>query len=136
MSPEIKNIIVLSDWLAFELETKLFDPPVIKLKLGPIAEGMAFMDVAYARKKAPTMGEIIAYKALEAVKEWDFTDKGKPVEVTRDNKEMILLPLLDLKIKGERTILGMKIFEYASNKENFLKNSKPVSAITKRSGTS
>lgn len=124
--PDIKNISILSEWLTFELETTWFDPPVIKLKIGPIMEDIPIADMVDNRNSSPSEGDIVSYKLYDAIQDWDFTSNGQKVPLTRQNKQRILRPLLGLKLKGENQILGTKLLVYASNKENFLKNSKPT----------
>ena len=133
--PEIKDIVALSEWLTFELNTEWFSPPVIKLRLSPILEDLPILEMAGKEEKDVTIGSIVGHKIYQAVQDWDFTDKGEKVPLTSANKEMILKPLLGLTVKGEKKILGIAIIEYARNKENFLKNLKPTSAITEKSGT-
>lgn len=127
--------MVLSDWLTFELETDWFDPPIIKLRLSPILEDLPLADFVDDRSSGVTEGDITRYKIYDAIQDWDFTSNGEKVPLTRLNKQRILRPLLGLKIKGENTLLGMKILVYARQKENFLKNLKPTSPTTKKSGT-
>lgn len=142
--PDVKNLMVLSDWLTFELETDWLDPPIIKLRLSPILEDAPIADVVDDRRSGITIGDITRYKIYDAIQDWDLTRKERDdegnerdvkVPLTRHNKQVLLRSLLGLKIKGEDHLLGMKILFYARNKENFLKNSKPTLTTIKKSGT-
>lgn len=119
--PEIKDIIALSNWITFELETKLFKPPIIKLRISPIAEDVPIIELM-GRKKFASKGEVWAYKIFDIVQDWDFTDEGEKVPLTRDNKRKALTPLLGLKLKGEKQILGTRIVEMALDPKTFVKN--------------
>ena len=121
MSPEIKNIEVLSEWLEFKLETKLINPPIIKLKVSPIYS-IAAVDHVDEKGEVKSLTKLIVDEVLAATKEWDLTLDGKPVPVDDESKRRCLLPLLGIKIKRKESLLGLALFTYASNLENFVKN--------------
>lgn len=117
---DIKNLIVLSKWLEFELETKQLDPPIVKLRVVPMIEDTPISTIGV--EKDITLGGILASKLLDVVKEWDFTLNDKPLPVTQRNKEDVLLKLLGLRIKGTKTLFGMELLRQATDPENFAKN--------------
>ena len=118
---EIKNLFVTSDWLEFELMTKVLVPPILKLKLRPMVESTPLHVLGFDGQAKG--GYVMAQKVLETVVDWDLTLNGEPIPVTEENKQKALLQFLGCMVKGEgRNILGMEIAKFASDLENFVKN--------------
>ena len=120
--PDIKEIKPLSEWLKFELETTLLDPPEIEVRVSPIYSITA-IDHVDVKGEIKSMTNMVVETVLESVQEWNLTRKGKPIPIDEDDmKRKCLLPLLGAKIKNKPQLLGLAIWTYAQNIENFLKN--------------
>jgi len=118
-----KKIEVISNWLEYELETDIIEPPVLKVRLSPLTdmEYIESYDVPAGEIKPLT--KIIISRILSAVNDWDLTLKGKKIQVTEENKRKYLVILLGTKVKGKgKGLLGFELLNYASNWDNFLKN--------------
>lgn len=122
-----KKFKPLSEWLEYELETKLLDPPKIRLRLAPIF-GFSAMEQAFLGTTLLPITKAIAEAVVDAVKDWDITEEGKPLPLDDVTKRGVLLPLFSEKIKGRKDILGVELFNYGANEENFLKNLPTTSA--------
>jgi hypothetical protein len=114
-----KEIKPLSEWIKFELETTLIDPPEIELRLAPIyqldvLDGIGEDGFKFKRYYVETI--------LDCVKEWNVKRRGKIVPLTEEIKRKHLHPLLSANIKGEKILLANAIAKYAQNLDNFLKN--------------
>jgi len=111
-----------SDWLEYELETDLIEPPVLKLKVTPLNRIYSidsYIGIGNQLKKTTT-AQVLAALILDVVQEWDLTLKGKPVPVTDENKRKYLFPLLGEKVKGKgMTLLGFELFNYVADLDNF-----------------
>ncbi len=120
--PELKKEIKpLSEWIRFEFEDKsLLDPPEIELRLSPIY-AVDIIDGITGEGQF-NLKQYTIRAALDAVKEWNLTRNGKPIELTEEVKQRHLYPLLNAKIKGKNSFLYSEIMEYARNLDNFLKN--------------
>ena len=118
---DIKEIKPLSEWLKFELETNLLDPPEIDVRLSPIYS-IAAIDHVDVKGEIKSMTKMVVETVLESVQEWNLTQNGKPIPIDDDMKRKCLLPLLGAKIKGKPQLLGLALWAYATNIENFLKN--------------
>lgn len=119
--PNIKNLIALSDWLTYELETTYLDPPVLKVRLRP-ACGLVGLNVAQVDAKPSS---VVVEMVLDAIVEWDLTENGAPLPCTEETKRRLvpfLRCLLAEKLKGEPSLLALALVAYAGNAENFLKN--------------
>jgi len=117
----IKNLKPLSEWLTFELETDILDPPVVKFKVRPIT-GMAGLNIEEGdRSRSSTFIEMV----LDAIQEWDLADNGEPIPCTEETKQIhatYLRCLLGTKLKNKKGLLGLELAVYAADAENFLKN--------------
>ena len=111
-----------SDWLEFELETDLIEPPVLKLKVTPLNRIYSldgYIEMGNKLKKTTTT-QLLLSLILDVVQDWDLTLKGKPIPVTDENKRNCLVPLFGEKVKGkEATLLGFELFNYVINLDNF-----------------
>ena len=115
----LKRLEQLSRWLEYELETKLLDPPVIKVRLRPTD---AFT-LGQAKETWQSNTRMFLEIAIGAVAEWDLTEDGKPLAMgDGEAKAAVLRPLMSEKLKGKDSILGVQIVEDSSDRENFLKN--------------
>jgi len=116
--PELKKELKpFSEWVRFEFEdNKLLDPPEIKLKMSPI---YAFdtLDYIFSEGRANITNSI-----LECIQEWNLEKGGKKIPLDKETKQRHLRPLLSAKLKGEATMLGWKVYLYAINLDNFVKN--------------
>lgn len=113
----MKNLIALSDWLTYELETELLTPPIIKLKIKPV-DSLIVYDV----QKDSRFSKCVTEMLLDAVQEWDLVDGDKPLPCDEKNKRKYLPLLFGMKIKEKTTLLGIEILSFAGEIENFLKN--------------
>lgn len=113
----IKRMEQLTGWLEYKLLSDLLDPPVLKVRLRPLdAFNME------SRAAGPGGHGVAAWANIRtAVAAWDITEAGVPVEVTSDNKELYLRPLIAEMVEG-RSLLGLTILEDAQNRALFLKN--------------
>ena len=115
-----KRFRALSDWLTYELETDALEPPILKVRVKPIY-GIDAVDYAVEGEKMK-LSTFIFNSVIEAVQEWDLTENGTPIPVTYENKLACLGRRLSDRIKDSRILLGMEIFIFAADQENFLKN--------------
>lgn len=114
-----KEVKPLSEFIKFELETNMIDPPKIELRLAPIYQ----LDVLGGIDENGFQFKKYYIEAiLECVKEWDVTRGGKAIPLTDEIKRKHLHPLLSAKMKGEDKLLANAIFAYARDLDNFLKN--------------
>ena len=117
-----KEIKPLSEFMKFELETDLIDPPEIELRLSPIyqIDVLEGMDDKGGFKFKKYYIETI----LECVKEWNVKKGGEVIPLTDGVKRKHLYPLLSAQMKGEKPgfILANAIARYARDLNNFLKN--------------
>ena len=117
----IKNLKPLSEWLEYELETDILDPPVVKFKVRPIS-GMAGLNIEEAdRSRSSAFIEMV----LDAIQEWDLAEAGEPIPCTKETKQKhatYLRCLLGKKLKDRPGLLGIELAGYAADAENFLKN--------------
>lgn len=125
-----------SNWVDFKLET---DPPMeVRLKIRYLQE-LSLISFVDLEKKTPASeleDKILKY-ALKAIKDWDLMDGQKELsctdEVKRDYIDYLSV-IFDIKVVDKDENLGSSVINYARNKENFLKNWKPISAGTKTLG--
>lgn len=113
----------LTGWLEYPLKGTMLEPPVLRLRLRPIDQ-YDIIDATIADGELRA-GRTLAAAAEKAVAEWDLEGQdGKPLEVTDENKEMYLRPILgeQLKDKPAGLLLGIQIVRDARARENFLKN--------------
>lgn len=123
MSEIKQEIQAVSGWLEYELNTKMLEPPSIKLKIAPINRMEYVDDYDVKAQGIKPLTTIVINRILRAVRDWDLTLKGKKLPVTEDNKRDYLIPLLGEQVKGKgKTLLGFELFTFASDLENFLKN--------------
>lgn len=117
--PELKKELKpLSEWVKFKLENnKLLDPPEIEFRLSPI---YAFdtLDIIFTEGRKT----ILTGSILECIQEWNLKKGDKVIPLDKETKQKHLRPLLSAKIKGEATMLGWKVYLYAINLDNFVKN--------------
>lgn len=117
-----KEIKPISEFIKFELETNLIDPPEIELRLSPIyqIDTLDGIDDAGRFKFKKYYVETV----LDCVREWNVKQGGKLIPLTDETKRRHLHPLLSAQIKGEKLgfILASAISKYARNLNNFLKN--------------
>ncbi|HUV39028.1 MAG TPA: hypothetical protein VMY39_05410 [Planctomycetota bacterium] len=118
---DIKNLAPISEWITYELDTELLNPPVLKLRLRPMTGWDAINIDAGQRSVSSTMAEMI----IGAIVDWDLSEKGEPIPCNEDAKarhSVFLRCLLGQKLKDARLLLGLEIALFAGNAENFLKN--------------
>jgi len=113
----IKKLIALSEWLTYELETTILDPPILKIKVRPI-NAMATTDVGIENLK---FGAVMIEMVIDAVQEWDIADEGNPILCNDEMKRLHLPFLLSQKIKGKDTLLGIEVLRYAGDIEHFIR---------------
>lgn len=119
--PELKKEVkALSEWVKFELETDLIDPPVIEFRLAPIYTVDVFDGVDDEGKFK--FKKYYVQTVLDCTKEWNVKKGGKTIELTDEVKQRHLMPLLSAKVKGKNTMLITEIYNHASNLDNFVKN--------------
>jgi len=109
-----------SDWRTYELETKLLDPPVLKVKLRPLD---AF-DLADAMPEDGRLakGSMVLEGAVAAIVEWDLAEAGKPIPIDPGTKLAVLRPLMAEKVKDRKELLAQAIFIDARDEGTFLGN--------------
>ncbi len=117
---EIKRLIAMSEWLEFHLDSKgLLDPPVFRVRVRPISL-MTTYDVKEARTSTMLKEAIV-----EAIRDWEFTENGKPVPCTEEAKKDLretLEAILGAQVEGRPGVLvGTEILGYAGDMANFLK---------------
>jgi hypothetical protein len=117
-----KGALVVSDWVTFELDTDLIDPPVIRLRLRPV------LPLA-GRNAGPgaLWASYMVAAAIDAVAEWDLTDEleGGPVPCDDEHKSRLqngLRLLFSRTVKGSTDTLAWAVLGYAADERNFLKN--------------
>jgi len=117
----IKNLNPLSEWLTFELDTDLLDPPVVKFRVRPTS-GMSGLNVkANDRGLSSTFCEMV----IDAIQDWDLADAGEPIPCDSAMKQkhaIYLRCLLGARLKDEGKLLGIELALFAGDTENFLKN--------------
>jgi hypothetical protein len=124
-------------WREFEIETKLIQPPILKLKIKPTFRkeiiNQLYSSIELGIKDSTTRKEIIesfknlAEYAKKLVIDWDLTDENEqPIACTEETKEKWLDPLLWEYVKAEsgqeNKWLWHEIIEIASDLSNFTKN--------------
>ena len=122
----IKKIEPLSEWISFELDTTILDPPIFKVRMEPI--DMARITFLVADGERDIMGvqkELI----IKAIKEWDLAFNGEVIPCTDEKKKeygstlrFILGRSLKSEDKDHPKFLLNELLEFASNDETFLKN--------------
>lgn len=117
-----KKFRVLSDWLTYELETDALEPPILKVRVKPIYGINAVDYMVGEGVERLKFSTFIFNSVIEAVQEWDLTENGVPISITHENKMACFGPRLSDRIKDSGIILGIEIFNFATNQENFLKN--------------
>ncbi len=130
-------------WAAFELETKLLEPPVLNLELTPRSKREAWQASAILTKYIAAAGvgaaDIPPELKLEAMSEfvpmavshvvgWDLTQNGEPIPCDPKTKGGWLEPLLWETVKAadgdEADVrwLWSEIIRFINDEGNFLKN--------------
>lgn len=129
-------------WKEFELETKLIQPPVLKLKIKPTFQKELIVSLLRAldikSKEGISSREMVeafkemAEQAKKLVVGWDLVDENdQPIECNQEAKEKWLDPLLWEEVKKieeeneeEKGLkwLWSQIIKFASNLSNFTKN--------------
>lgn len=117
--PELKKEIKpLSEWVKFELENnKFLDPPEIEFRLSPIYAFDALDNVFGKDRDA-----IITKTIIDCIQEWNLKKNDKLIPLDEETRRRNLRPLLSAKVKGEEIMLGWKVYLYAINLDNFVKN--------------
>jgi hypothetical protein len=122
--PKFRNVAPVSEWMAFELDTKIIEPPIVSVRLVPL-DDTGFIDLAESGER-PRLSAVLIQEALSAIVEWDLELDGAPLPCTDESKKnhhYELKLLLTSWVKGEKpTYLATAIIEYARNLDNFLKN--------------
>ncbi|MCK4648704.1 hypothetical protein KAT51_04185 [bacterium] len=116
-----KEIKPLSEWIKFELETDLIDPPEIELRLAPIYSIDA-IDYFDEKGRIVSFRKMVKEGVFECVREWNLKRGGKEIPLNSETKERHLYPLLGAKLKGKPQILGLAIWMYATTLDNFVKD--------------
>jgi len=121
MMTDVKKIRELSGWLTFELDTKLLDPPILRVRVKPIVmmEGIRAVLKIGLSENFHKLIELQYRLAIECIQEWDLTHKGKPLPCNAETKEKYLKCLLGEKTKSG-ILLMQELIIYASELENFL----------------
>ena len=121
----IKKIEPISDWVAFELDTTVLNPPIVRLKVSPIDLGEIkdLVDGGKGTKFSMVEKELL----IDAVKEWDVSLDGVALPCSEENKRKYLWLLLGLPVKakeGEKAgqVFAHELLAYVSDLENFVKN--------------
>jgi hypothetical protein len=120
---ELRQIIPVSDWLEFDLNTQLVEPPVVRLRLRPVT-GVSAVDI-YA-EGGRKLSDYVLGQAIEAIAEWDLTRDGVAVPCTAEAKRemdfhlrlLLAQPMRD----GSGDFLELRVVEHAAKAENYLKN--------------
>ena len=84
---EIKKIEPLTGWIELHLGTDVIEPPVLRVRLRPLA-AIDVMDT-YAeggQVRAVKISEVTAAAALRAIADWDLTQAGQPLPCTDEIK--------------------------------------------------
>lgn len=136
MTMNLRDVEPHSKWLDFELDTA--EPMAVRLKVKYVPDLILadFVDVKGNLK--PKLYESVFEIVLDAIIDWDLMDGKKEIQCTEENKQEYydqLNVIFDIKVKESENSLGAELIRHARNKENFLKNLKPISAITKKSIT-
>lgn len=113
----IKKLVGLSEWLEYELDSTVLDPPILKLRVKPI-NGMVGSDVPDENMK---LSAVLIEMVIDAIQEWDIADAGESIPCTDKNKRLHLPFLLGRRIKGKDRMLGFEILDYAGDVENFIR---------------
>jgi hypothetical protein len=120
---DIKKIRELSGWLTFELDTKILDPPAIRLRVKPIK---SFEGILTAIKTGLASVIKLQYELVfECVQQWDLTQDGAPIPVNSETKRKYLSFLLGEKTKAG-IFLYIEISVYACEIQNFYENEDAV----------
>jgi hypothetical protein len=113
----IKKLIALSEWLTYELETTVLDPPILKLRIRPI-NAMVANDIEPEKMKLSAM---MIEMVIDAIQEWDIADAGEPIPCNDVTKRQHLQFLLGQKVKDKDRMLGIDLLFYAGDIENFIR---------------
>ena len=116
-----KELKVLSEWVKFELETDLIDPPEIEFRI-EYMNMVDLLDCVDVDGRVFSMKKLIKVEVPKYVKEWSVKKEKKNIPLTDEMKQKHLIPLLGAKLKDQPIFLGLAIYNYASDRKNFLKN--------------
>jgi hypothetical protein len=121
----IKDMIPEAE-VEFRLDTKIIDPPILKLKVKPL-DFLIMADIVAEEKMMPKYSRVLIEEVLNCIVDWELTKKdGEKIPVTDENKKLYLGRLLrepTVSEKGEyETMLIYAIRNFAEKAENFLKN--------------
>jgi hypothetical protein len=110
----------------FRLDTKIIDPPILKLKLKPL-DFLTMVDIVTKEKTMPKYSRVLIEEVMDCIVDWELAKKdGEKIPVTDENKRLYLSRLLQeptISETGEyETMLIYAIRNFAEKTENFLKN--------------
>lgn len=112
----------VSGWVEYPLETKMLEPPAIRVRLRPLDR----YDITdnTVEEGALRAGRGIVLSAVQAVVDWDLSENGQPLACNEANKVRYLRPILGEPVAGTegRELLGIRIVRDAQDRELFLKN--------------
>ena len=122
MNDSKKRIKQESEWIKYKLETNLLKPPVLKLKVAPLLNNVRDVIKFHIKGNYKPETKFLIMRILSAVIDWNLTKNKKKIPVTDENKKNALIPLLGEKVKGKE-MLGIELFNYISDYEDFVKDS-------------
>ena len=135
-----------SVWKEFKLDTKLLDPPVLKLKLKPMfamddmTRSFDILDdlpttkeaesLAKIKAKVVTIGKKNISSLLDYITGWDLTQKGDPIPCNQKQKEAHLNRLMweSIEVDGNKPVnpfkrfLFVQVMNFVREPSNFVKN--------------
>lgn len=117
-----------TDWIEFRLQTRLLDPPVLRVKLRPVSP-MDSVDL-YA-DGARKLSDLALGQAINAIVAWDLSRDGVEIVCSDATKSeldfylriLLAQPLEAVGAEDEPKYLGLDILRIAGDTETFLKNS-------------
>ena len=129
---DIKSIQPLAD-VAYELDSNRPEPMTVKFTVAFVAEDEIpdYLPAKPDGRRKFKASSLLREMLIDAVRGWDLTMDGKPLECNEENKRKYLPIILGLKIKrkdgapkGETLddVLGRALLNFAGDPENFLKN--------------
>ncbi len=103
------------------------------IDLASVQDFMPLPGADGAPASPPKLSKVVRGLLIEAVRGWDLTENGAPLECNAENKARCLPVIFGLKtrqpagdeekkLNSFELILGIRLYVFAANPENFLKN--------------
>jgi hypothetical protein len=115
-----KKLEPLTDWIRFEIDTDIIDPPEISLRFRPVNPAVVFdMKGGDQQKYSSYIIEVL----VDAIVEWDLRWQDKPYPCTEEAKRPFIMSIVGAFIKDKPgRMFGFAALDAASDQSNFLKN--------------